>query len=330
MNLTSIHLESAFAHRIAKYLRSTDDVAATSVYNLCLEEGLYSKVMRSIAFELEIPFLFQTCWKSAVVLEFPYAEKPEFKKAVLERSGVSVNGLTESELNQEFNNHYPQASKETILSCIPDPLRSLVEVAAEKKFSKKACKAYPLVAETIKNIGEKLNEYNNGVATSFSMLENKLYNFDNAAYEWFAPVHNSLRDLIFSSWETHYYFLMDAMSCFERRSRRGRVGGMLFFDGVPEEIVRGYYQAFDPIKDLAGDLADVIARKIDYLSAINVLEDRKIDGLIDAINVRMARYHNIHASVCNFRSRTAADERSLLMIGDISLTGFLKYPFPPL
>ncbi len=334
MNPKKIRLESAFAHQLAAYLRTHDDSAASEGYSLSTDFNLYTAITQSVAFELEIPFLFQICFNSTVMRDFHYGESEEFKKALLERLGIPTRKMSVTALDKAYLRHLPSASKETVLACIPsEPLRELIEHAGEHNFSANASDAFVLIAKTVEALNQKVERYSTGTVTKLatSMLDEKVCDLDAAASELFRSLHDPLRELILSSWEIHYYYMLDAMTCFERRSRRGRIGGLLLFDDVPEEIVHCYYDAFNGMKEQTSEIILGLDSVVQKMSEIDVSNGQHFDGLDVGIADRVLKYHNIHAAVSNFARRIDAEySTSILAVADISPIGFLNNPLPPI
>lgn len=264
------------------------------------------------------------------------AELERIEEEYLDEYSRQVDGYTKQGLTQKEAYEVVKQTMETsaILSCIDnDTLKEVIigELNAEKSFSDRDPET--LFTDVWDELGKAAGALEREGAEIFhqaSTSELYVQKFNSAAWDCFEEHAKPLRSFILNSWEHHVEGLMVAMSLFDFRQHQALTNGCLTFAGVPAGIVNGYH---DSMKSLRGDAID-LSEKITHSVRNVLLLDIESDNEQVLIQVEQQREYFANIAYMLEKFAVAIDGKSgsanSLSILDVTPTGFLNSPLPPL
>ena len=355
--LTALELyrESVFAKSSMRRVvsLSNEGAFAGGVSDASMLNNMYKQIVNSTVWELNLPFLL--CFAAGWFKDFPIEELDDkTKKNAVAMRRMSASHVDMNELppriaaikNDENRGKAEERYREKLKDSLTyDAIASIRTMDAVEVFAlieddalrevfgkvvsdKGQFSRIPGMGHVQQTVGRILAELpSSGGFLNPKAFTFKLATFDESARKHFQPILGSIQNLIIDSWNHHALHLLDAMSCFDFKAHRARVGDSLMFKDVPVEIETAYLGSFYGLRREARQIA-VELEKIVEVICENQTDDEP--GLDEAVADRILFYVSIQQMLDDFITQTESDSVSFLKICDISSSGFLKNPLPPI
>ena len=330
---------------------------ADNLVSVSLNNNLYSRMVNSLAWELEVPFGMISV--VGPLRDFPLGEIDGFDEELKSRYGIDQIGTKKDKAGSQKTRVDKKAQEEfeawkvkreqrqkiafehvkrgletsVILACIKnDKLRDLIQESIDRKGSFSEQDPDELCDGVIEDLYDELAEMRGKRKSDMSFLvptatDMRVNEFNEQAWQYLEDYVEPLRELIIKSWDKHSLCLLDAMTQFDSAKHQFTVNGRFVWKDVPSDIVRDYLNNVSALRTDAAMLVDGVRDGISKILALDVVGGTELRSQIDD---QKYFFMKILFMLEDFIDGLTEDNRDYLTIIDVTPTGFLDYPLPPI
>lgn len=361
--------ERLFARRFLQremVVRQSDVHFTDNLLAVSLNNNLYSSTVNSLVWELEIPFGMMSV--IGPFRDFPLGEIDGFDDELGRRYGIDRIGTgknkaigavshrvatkrtnVEDEVVEKYKafdekrrkrrtkamENVKQTLEESVIfACTKNKnLEDLFRGSLKREGSFSEQDPEQMAGHVVEDLYEELANMRAERDVDLSFLsptpgDMLINDFNTQAWQYLEDYAEPLRELIIKSWDTHVLSLLDAMTQFDSREHRFTVSGHFVWKDIPPIIVSDYLSSLSMLKSETKMLVEGVRDALSQILALNV--PGKDSEFIGRVEDQKEFFMKILFTLESFLMGLNDDSRNFLTIADVTPTGFLDSPMPPI